>query len=346
MQLFPGVTATVEASGLPPNRELELWLAPAFDYFYAALLGGILLDTSAFAGTVTTAADGTLSEPLTVPAGVVFDTSYRLFAGDAEDRYWPAGTYRSFTITSPLAEGTAPVDVDDTEASVPLASTSVDFVFPAGTAGTWSAAVSTTGPVVNQFSLAGDVPLYYHLDYSESLGGAEVEVCITYSVANIPGDPPRLFHFAPVEVGAFQWADITTSQAPGKVCGVTTSFSPFALGYPDEFDFSGFFDPVSMDAPNLANPGQAIPVKFSLDGDQGLDVIESARFVSHGTVANPTGELVDSVAASRSQLSYNATNDQYTYVWKTLKAWSKQTGEFVLTLSDGTTHSFDVTFKK
>ena len=65
VQLFPGVTATVEASGLPANRELDLWLAPGFDYFYSIVLGGPLLDDSAFAGTVTTGPDGTLSAPFT-----------------------------------------------------------------------------------------------------------------------------------------------------------------------------------------------------------------------------------------------------------------------------------------
>ncbi|HEY6801698.1 MAG TPA: PxKF domain-containing protein, partial [Agromyces sp.] len=74
--------------------------------------------------------------------------------------------------------------------------------------------------------------------------------------------------------------------------------------------------------------------------------VTSARFVIEGTEANPVGEVLDAVTASRSGLSYDAATDTYTYVWKTDKAWAKKTGQFVLTLSDGTTHTFDVSFKK
>jgi len=345
VNLFPGVTATALATGLPENRELELWLVPAFDYFYAVLLGGILPENALPAGTTMTDADGNLVATVVVPAEAEFDANYRLLAGDAEDHWWPAGTYRSFTITAAPYSGNAPATPEGT-ASVDLVSTSVDFAFPAGTGGTWSAAVSTTGPVVNDFTLAGDPPLYYHLDTTASLEGTEVEVCITYNVDNLPGDPPRLYHHEPVEVGAYRWVDITSFQAPGKVCGMTSSLSPFAMGYPNEFDFEGFFSPVSMDAENLAKPGQAIPVKFSLNGDQGLDVVTSARFITEGTDTTPEGEPIPVTTAGGAGLTYNAASDTYTYVWKTSKSLSLKTGRFELALSDGTVHTFHVSFKK
>jgi hypothetical protein len=142
--------------------------------------------------------------------------------------------------------------------------------------------------------------------------------------------------------------DITTSRSSGQVCGVTSSFSPFAIGYtePETFDFSGFFNPVSMTADNIAKAGQAIPVKFSLHGDQGLEVIESARFVIEGTDSTPEGQSIPVTTAGASGLSYSAGSDTYTYVWKTNKAWSLKTGRFELALTDGTVHSFHVTFKK
>lgn len=142
------------------------------------------------------------------------------------------------------------------------------------------------------------------------------------------------------------WIDITASHGLDVVCGFTSSFSPFALGYPDRFGFTGFFAPVSMDAPNLAKPGQAIPVKFSLGGDQGLDVVTSARFVADGSDSTPEGEPLPVTTAGNSGLSYDASTDTYTYVWKTAKSLSLKTGRFELTLSDGTVHGFDVNFKK
>ncbi len=344
--LFPGVPATATAEGLPVNRAVELWLVPAFDYFFAVMLGGIIPDTALLAGTTTTTAEGTLNETIVVPADAEFDADYRLLVGDAEDRWWPAGTYRSFIITTPPLNGTDIAEPTDVTASIGLDSTAVEFAFPAGTGGEWSAAVSTTGPVVNGFTLAGDPPLYYFLDTTASLNGTEVEVCITYNPNNIPGDPPRLYHNAAVSSGAYQWVDITSFREPGKVCGLTSSFSPFALGYPDEFDFTGFFSPVSMTGENIAKPGQAIPVQFSLNGDQGLDVVTSARFVVEGTDTTPEGQLIPATTAGGSGLSYSASSDQYTYVWKTAKTLSQKTGRFELSLSDGTVHTFNVTFKK
>ncbi len=163
-------------------------------------------------------------------------------------------------------------------------------------------------------------------------------VCIKYDPANLPGQIPRLFHF---DTAQGQWQDITTSRVEGEVCGVTTDFSPFTLGYPEPFEFSGFFSPVSSTGTNLAKPGQAIPVKFSLDGDKGLEVVTSARFVAEGTDPTPEGEPIPVTTVSGTGLSYDAGSDTYTYVWKTAKTLSLTTGRFELTLSDDSVHTFE-----
>jgi hypothetical protein len=349
IQLSPGVTTTVTATGLPANRTFDMWLANEIDYFWSTTLGSILLDTSVNLGPVTTAADGSVNTAIEIPLDVEFASFYRLFIGEAENRFFPAGTWRAFEIVAPAATGSFIADELTTEATVPVGATLVDFAFPEGTAGTWTATSSSTGPVVDGFTLAGEPPIYYHLDTSASLDGAEVQVCITYNVANIP-EMPRLYHHESLGGGYYRWVDITDpdASAPGRVCGTTTSFSAFALGFPEQttFDFTGFFAPVNMGEGNLAKAGQAIPVKFSLGGDQGLDVIESARFVPLGTDSTPDGDPLPVTTAGASGLTYDAATDTYTYVWKTNKAWALKTGRFELTLSDGTTHAFDVNFRK
>jgi len=45
-----------------------------------------------------------------------------------------------------------------------------------------------------------------------------------------------------------------------------------------------------------------------------------------------------------SSLSYNAVTDQYTYIWKTDKAWKKTCRRLVLGFADGTTHYADFEF--
>jgi hypothetical protein len=106
--------------------------------------------------------------------------------------------------------------------------------------------------------------------------------------------------------------------------------------------FSGFFAPV--DNPpvfNVAKGGQAIPVKFSLGGNQGLDIFAAGYPTSQQIACDSSAPLDDveqTVAAGSSSLSYDATTDQYTYVWKTDKAWAKTCRQLTVRLSDGSDH--------
>ena len=318
-ELFAGLTATVEASGLTPGESMELWIAPNLNYAYFQVLGGGLPISAIHLRDETVAADGTLSATITLPSDIPLG-SYQLVAGDSAERYWPAGSYDDFTVTTPTATSSAPSAAGASTAALAVGPTHVTLDYPAGTtAGTTTVTVSGTGPAVDGFRLITDPPLYYHIDTTATLGGPAT-VCISFDPAQFAQYPPQLFHF---DTTLNRWVDITTSRAVGSVCGLTSTFSPFALGLPPLFDFSGFLAPVSTDEPNLVNPGQAIPVKFSLGGDKGLGVVVSARFVSHGTVANPVGDTIDAVTAGGAALSYSAKSDQYTYVWKTQKAWAE-----------------------
>ncbi len=50
------------------------------------------------------------------------------------------------------------------------------------------------------------------------------------------------------------------------------------------------------------------------------------------------------MTAGSSSLSYDATTDQYTYVWKTNKAWARSCRQLILRLSDGTDHIASFSF--
>jgi hypothetical protein len=116
------------------------------------------------------------------------------------------------------------------------------------------------------------------------------------------------------------------------------------------YDFSGFFQPVD-NAPtlNVAKAGSGIPVKFSLGGNQGLDVFQAGyprvTKVSCSTSA-PEDVIETTVMAGGSSLQYDATTNQYTYVWKTSSSWAGTCQSFDLGLNDGSTHTFLVEFKK
>jgi hypothetical protein len=116
------------------------------------------------------------------------------------------------------------------------------------------------------------------------------------------------------------------------------------------FNFSGFFRPVDNDGViNTVKAGQSIPVKFSLSGDQGLSIF-AANSPSSQKVACDAGAPLDALeetaTAGSSGLSYDASIDQYNYVWKSDKAWAGTCRKLSVTLIDGTVHTANFKFLK
>ena len=116
------------------------------------------------------------------------------------------------------------------------------------------------------------------------------------------------------------------------------------------YDFSGFFAPVdNPSVVNSVNAGRAVPVKFILSGDQGLGVIEETYPRSQQVPCDATASvdgIEETASAGASGLTYDAASDEYTYVWKTEKAWSDTCRQFVLKLDDGTYHRANFEFRR
>lgn len=107
--------------------------------------------------------------------------------------------------------------------------------------------------------------------------------------------------------------------------------------------FSGFF-PHVQNSPvlNGAKAGSAIPIKFKLNGDQGLNVLAEGYPTSQRVTCANVGTLLDmpseAVSPGASTLSYDPATGQYSYVWKTDKSWAGTCRQFVLRLRDGSIH--------
>jgi hypothetical protein len=90
------------------------------------------------------------------------------------------------------------------------------------------------------------------------------------------------------------------------------------------YRFGGFLQPIDNGVVNSVKAGSAIPVKFSLGGNQGTQIFAagspSSASMSCSATA-PTDEVELTVTAGASTLQYDAGSDQYTYVWKTDKSW-------------------------
>jgi Domain of unknown function (DUF4082) len=161
--------------------------------------------------------------------------------------------------------------------------------------------------------------------------------------------------------GSFTEGPITAKQSiVGDLNGVFSYNFPFPTdSYRDSnywvtplwpsYSYTGFFQPVDNDALNKAKAGSAIPVKFSLGGDEGLGIL-NAGYPKVTPIACDASEEVDAieetVPASVSGLTYDPYTDQYVYVWKTNKAWGGKCYRFDLGLNDGSSHTFDVQFVK
>lgn len=119
--------------------------------------------------------------------------------------------------------------------------------------------------------------------------------------------------------------------------GASTMLQAFTPAYP----FSGFFSPVNdPDTVNVAKAGSAIPVKFSLGSDLGLNILSagSPSSAAYACGAGPTDAIDQTVAATTSGLQYDPTANQYIYTWKTDKGWVGTCRKFSLGLADGSTH--------
>jgi hypothetical protein len=119
--------------------------------------------------------------------------------------------------------------------------------------------------------------------------------------------------------------------------------------YVVQFPFDGFFSPVDNEPMlNVAKAGSAIPVIFSLGGNQGLNIFASGYPKSQTIACDATAPAdgIDStVAAGGSALSYDSSSGRYTYVWKTDKSWAGTCRAFILKTTDGVTRRADFKFK-
>lgn len=232
-EIFPGVTATVEAEGLTPGETLQFWMAPGLDYFWFYLLGANLPDDAIYVGSGTVGAGGTLASTFDLPPSTAYGT-YQLILGDPATRYWPAGSAESFEVQfAASSDMTTTPTGNSVPVSVSLDDTLVNLLFPTvTTAGSTSVAASTTGPVIDTFILTSSPQIYYHIDSTATFTGL-VQVCITYDPLTLTGGIPYLYHYKDLGGGSYQWQNITTSRVAGLVCGLTDSFSPFTLGFPN-----------------------------------------------------------------------------------------------------------------
>jgi hypothetical protein len=129
---------------------------------------------------------------------------------------------------------------------------------------------------------------------------------------------PRLFHF---QDGA--WVNVTASVDPATmtICGLASSFSPFAI-FGSTIVRTGFFEPVNPLAGyvNTVAAGSTVPLKFnvSVDGIPKTDTAGLGFSVFQIPCSGGAEDPVDFVTTGNTSLRYDGT--QFVQNWKTPKA--------------------------
>lgn len=160
---------------------------------------------------------------------------------------------------------------------------------------------------------------------------ADYECTDDVAVATCVGDVDHGSAIDTASVGTKSFT-VDAEDTSGNTASETVTYSVI-------YDFKGFFAPID-NAPtvNSIKAGSAVPVKFSLTGDQGLSILATGFPASKKVDCNPSAavDAVEStVTAGSSSLSYDGMTDRYNYVWKTDKAWAGTCRVLQVKLIDG-----------
>jgi hypothetical protein len=193
-----------------------------------------------------------------------------------------------------------------------------------------------TGPVVAVTGVANDARY--------SVGAVPAAGCATTdALSGVAAEATlRVTGGTAAGVGTFT---ASCSGARDKAGNAGSAGVTYTVGYP----WSGFFQPV--DNPPTVNgvkAGSAVPVKFGLGGDRGLAIFAGGFPASQQVACNSGATIApieQTVTAGGSDLSYDAASGQYTYVWKTDKAWAGTCRTLTVKLADGTEKTAQFSFR-
>ena len=234
---------------------------------------------------------------------------------------------------------TSPI-VASTEGENDLSTTVTDYAGNTSSAGTQTVFVDTTGPTVTLTCPTSPIVLNSTLSASWAASdGTGSGVATGYGSGTLT---------------------VPTGSVGSKTLQVTAGASQDNVGnaspasntctYSVVFSWTGFFQPIDMSGTlNVVKAGSAVPAKFSLAGNQGLGIMTTGFPSSQPITCDssaPTDPVETTVTAGGSSLTYDATANQYIYVWKTDKTWAGSCRQFNVKLIDGTTHSALFKFTK
>jgi hypothetical protein len=295
---------------------------------------GGLTDSDSFDVTVvdTTAPDLTVPAEITDveatgPGGAAVDFSGEVSASDLVDGEVAVECDPPSGSTFELGTTTVNCSATDTRGNTAQDSFDVTVVDTTGPALTLPANITTTAPSNSAATVT------YTATATDLVDGSRPVNCTPPSGSSFP-------------------AGTTTVTCSSSDTRGNTSNGSFTVTV--NYNWTGFFQPIDKDVPNKAKAGSVVPVKFSLGGDQGLNIFYTGDLAKvYPRVAGATGctgtvgDLVEEYApANASGLKYDATANQYIYNWKTQSNYAGKCLQLEVKLADGSSHTALFTFFK
>ncbi len=144
---------------------------------------------------------------------------------------------------------------------------------------------------------------------------------------------------------------VTDQRGALRPFGPKCDIGAVEFGATPPFAFSGFLPPLGASGSfNIVKSGQSVLLQFSLDGDQGLDILAEEEPTSRAIICKDTAPTVNLNAsmmpARGNSLRYDAKTDTYTYIWQTARTWANTCRQLVVKLRDGTKHRANFWFRK
>ena len=339
--------------------------------------GATAFDTCAGSRAVTSSISG--------PGGATsIDTNV---AGVYTVTYTATDGTRSSTATRTVIVGTFPEDEVDQPGTANVPPTLVlngddQITVECGSAFTDPGATASVCGNPVQVTVTGaanpNVPGIYTVTYSASANGFTTEVTRIVTVQDTVAPVITLNGANPMQVGfgtVFTDPGATASDGcagnltssivvTGSVDTNTVGFYALTYSVSDPsghsdtkvrtvevlpYNFTGFFSPI--DNPPVFNEmkaGQAAPVKFSLGGNQGLNIFAAGSPSSVQISCNNSDPILpveQTETAGNSSLTYDSASGQYKYTWKTESSWKNTCRQLTVTLRDGTVHTAKFKFK-
>jgi len=131
-------------------------------------------------------------------------------------------------------------------------------------------------------------------------------------------------------VGTFEFRVFAADQAGNP----TYKSAWYRVVYP----FGGFAAPIANGTLNDLRAGDAVPLKFSLGADYGLDVVTAA---TQQPIDCATRAPLGAATSAGGTLTYNTSQARYLYDWSSQKASAGTCRSVTLALRDGTQHVAD-----